>query len=772
MDWISLKQEMSYNSVQYIMNYINLLTKIKSLQDVDHFTLGTLYAVSGRSLAVLLLLTVLTTAFLYPVLSYGIVLWCTLVVLFLLYRLYCAYVFKVNDQKYSLKRWYKIFTMSAMLTALLYSLLGFAFLPYVDPYYQLFIVATLLGLSAGSGTSLSADYRIAIGYIVIMMFPLIISLLIFHTTEYFILSILITLYSAAQIIIILNTYSQRMQIKEMEEQQELIRNVFKESPVGVFSYDDHLRITDHNTALMKLFDNQKINGLDLNTFSDIYPVDILKKALTAGPQTYVGSYESINNDNFWIEVKCFPFSNGNTQNMGGIAIIEDKTKEHFALEQLEFLAHHDPLTNLLNRRGFKNYMNQLISREAHKKRYSLLFYMDLDQFKGINDSLGHAVGDEVLLLVSKRLIYVLESRCSISRLGGDEFIVIVPYVAENENEAKHKAHFYEKELIDIFKDPFIVDDLHLQIRSSIGMLIIEPRYTNIDEIIRHADITMYQAKNSNTGISYYNETLDKKQKALFELQHDLASAVDEDQLDLFFQPVVTIKEDILCSAEALIRWEHPSQGLLFPNDFIPLAIKAGLLPEISWWVLEKVCTQIAEWKKNDQWKLDYIAININGQQLVENNFPAKFFKKLKEYGLETSDIMIEITEQSLIDNFESTQHVINILRKKGVKCAVDDFGIGYSSLSYLKKLSFNTLKIDREFVKDIESNPKELQLVSTILDIGRQFDYNIVIEGVENKKQKELLIELDENLKYQGYYFSKPLHAEEFTQKFLKTGDV
>ena len=758
---------MSYNSVQYIMNYINLLSKIKMLQVVDKSILNTLYAVSGRSLIVLIILTVLTTRILYPVLSYNIVIWCAVVVLLILYRLYSAYAFKVNEQKYSLEIWYRNFAISAMMTAFLYSMLGFVFLPNLDPYYQLFIAATLLGLSGGSGTALVADFRIAIGYIIVMMFPLIVNLLIFNTTEYFIFTILITLYAIAQIIILWNNYIQRMQIKEMEEQHALIQNVFKEAPIGIFSYDDHLRITDHNKAMEYLFSNQELNGMDLNRLPDPRPVHSLTKALSEGSQTYVGPYESTKGDNFWIEIKCFPFDCKNTLDMGGVAIIEDKTKEHIALEQLEFLAHHDPLTNLLNRRGFKNYMKKLVSEEKHNKSYSLLFYMDLDQFKGINDSLGHMVGDEVLLLVSKRLVYVLDSTCIISRLGGDEFVVIVPYVAENENEARTKAHHYEKELTGIFEDPFIVEDLHLRIRSSIGMIIIEPMYINIEEIIRHADITMYEAKNSNTKISYYNEALDKEHKALFELQHDLAFAVDRDQFDLFFQPIVSIKENTLCSAEALIRWEHPTKGLLSPEDFIPLAIKAGLLSEITWWVLDKVCKHIAEWKKNNHWKLDHVSLNINAQQLVENNFPKKFFKKLKQHGLDYNDIMIEITERSLIDNFDNTQDVINTLRKKGVKCAIDDFGIGYSSLSYLKKLSFNTLKIDREFIKDIESNPKELLLVSTILNIGKQFNYTIVIEGIEDNIQKDLLIGLDEDLKYQGFHFSKPLHADEFTQKFL-----
>ncbi|TET90520.1 MAG: GGDEF and EAL domain-containing protein [Sulfurovum sp.] len=749
------------------MNFINLLSKIKKLQTIDKSTISTLYALSEKSLPVLIILTLLITVFLYPVLSYSIVIWCIVLVLFSLLRLYGAYVFKVNPQKYSIETWYKKFTISATLTAFLYAVLGFYFLHYLDPYYQLFIVATLLGLSAGSATSLSSDFRIAIGYIIIIIFPLIVSLLVIDTPLHYILATLLLLYFIAQIVMTYKMYLQKIQIKELEEQQVLLHNLFKEAPLGIFSYDDHLRIIDHNEALSHLFDNQNMKDLDLHTLSDTRPVSTMQKALTEGSQSYIGPYTSLKNDNFWIEAKYFPFTNDDHQTIGGIGIIEDKTKEHIALEKLEYFAHHDSLTALLNRRGFKNYMEGLVRGDKHENSFSLLFYIDLDQFKGINDSLGHSIGDKVLLAVSQRLVYILDSTCKISRLGGDEFIIIIPYVSKEEGIAKSKAEQYAKEIQDIFVDPFIIEDLHLHIRSSIGIIIIEPNYTNIEEIIRHADITMYDAKNLNGHIAYYNEDLDKRQKKLFGLQHDLAYAARENQLDLFFQPIVKMKDDTLLSAETLIRWQHPTKGLLSPEEFIPLAIKAGLISKITWWIVDKVCQQVSQWKKDKLWDLNYISININAQQLVENNFAIEFLKKLKENGLETKDIMIEITERSLIDNFESTQDVINTLRSHGVRCAIDDFGIGYSSLSYLKKLSFNTLKIDKEFVKDIAQKPQELTLVATILDIGRQFNYNIVIEGIEDKKQKELLLGLDEELSYQGFYFSKPIHAEEFTQKFL-----
>ncbi len=452
---------------------------------------------------------------------------------------------------------------------------------------------------------------------------------------------------------------------------------------------------------------------------------------------------------------------------GNIVLIEDKSHEHEIQKELEYVSAHDLLTGLLNRRGLHNRMEDFIAHENHQTRYSLLFFLDLNQFKGINDSLGHSVGDAVLLNVSKRLQDTMGENVTLSRLGGDEFIVIMPYVSDEETFAKEEAHKHASFILTLFDEPFVIGELHLHMSVSMGIVIVEPKQNNIEEIIRHADISMYHAKKSTGNISYYDKVLDERQKELFGLQHDLAYAVEKKQFEMFFQPIIGIKDNALYASEALIRWYHPTKGLLTPDAFIPLAIKAGLLSNITWWVLDEVCQHIVSWKKLGIWKLDYVSINVNAQQFVEKNFAKEFLKKLQAYGLETKDILVEITERSLIESFDSTQDVINELRSEGVRCAIDDFGTGYSSLSYLKKLSFHTLKIDREFVKDIESNPEELLLVSTILDIGRQFNYNIVIEGIEDKKQKDLLLGLDEGLKYQGYHFSKPLHAEVFQEKFL-----
>ena len=751
------------------MSFENLLYKLKALEVISDTMVNKLYSFTRKNLLILIGLNILTTLLLYPVLKSKILYWSGLVFILLVIRLYVTYIYKNNRETYTINQWYKMYLIFAFLTASAFSSLSFLFILEVDFYYQLLIITILLGLASGAVTALSTDFRLAIIYLAILMFPLMGTIVMTNTSTNYVLLLALVLYFIAQVGMIIRTYQHEVEFSVLETEQKLLHYLFKEAPLGIFIYDNKLKITECNEQFLTLFgnDRESIIGYDLHNMPDSNALTILKAAQLKGPQLYKGKYLSFLGEEFWVEVKVFPYKNKFNDMLGNIALIEDKSNEHRVQEELRYMAEHDGLTGLLNRRGLRNVMEDLVGDIKHESYYSLLFYLDLNQFKGINDSLGHTIGDAVLLNVSQRLKYSLGTDCYISRLGGDEFIVIMPFASVDEKITKTEAEKYASYIQTIFDEPFIIKDLHLHIKSSMGIIIIEPKYKNIEEIIRHADITMYHAKNAIGHISYYNEKLDEEQKELFGLQHDLAYAVDKNQFDIFYQPIVKIKDERLYAAESLIRWHHPEKGLLTPEAFIPLAIKAGLLSKITWWVLDELCQHIVEWKKFGLWSLEYVSINVNAQQLIENNFADEFLRKLKTYGLETRDIIVEITERSLIDNFDSTQNVINTLRKHGVRCAIDDFGVGYSSLSYLKKLSFNTLKIDREFIKDIESNPKELLLVSTILDIGRQFNYNIVIEGVEDKKQKDLLLGLDEELSYQGYYFSKPLHAEEFREKFL-----
>ena len=765
------------------MNISEKITQLKTLLPIDYKMVSNLYAMSEKSLLVVIVLSIVISYFLYPVLGLKIIVWNLLLLIVVTYRLFSAVAFRKNPKKYSLETWYSNFSIPTFLTAAFFAILAFMVIPYDDSVqHQLFIVIVLLGLSGGSGTALAPDYRIAIGYVMIIMFPLLVILLLKNTELYLIMAFLIIIYIITKIIVVVQGVKQHRKIirqeaqivtvkKALQEKQNLLYHFVEEAPLAIFSYDMNLRIIDGNDALLKLLKTTKeqILGLDLRTLPDSRVLDTMKKALHHGSQVYTGPYNSLQGLELWAEIICFAFNDDQGNVIGGMGIIDDKTKEHHAITELEFLAKHDLLTSLLNRRGLKEYMNSFMQEAEHKSFYSLLFYLDLNKFKHINDSLGHKAGDELLIAIADRLKKFVKKECIVSRFGGDEFIIVSPFVSESLTVTHKEAKDCIARIQKVFSKPFVVNNMNLSIRTSIGIVTIEPDTFDIEEIVRHADIAMYQAKKTgNDHTSYYDTQLDKERKKLFLLQHDLAYAPKNKQLQLYLQPLVSMEDEKLVAAECLLRWEHPKHGLLLPNEFITIAIETGLISDLTWWLVEEICKFILQLKKENIWKLNYISINIDAKQLLVNHFVSEFLSKLKKYGLQTSDIMIEITERSIIDNFDDTQDVINTLRNEGIKCAIDDFGIGYSSLSYLKKLSFDTLKIDREFVKDIQNRPDDIALIKTILAIGKQFNYHIVVEGIEEEKQKELLLEIDKDLIYQGFLFGKPIKANSFAKKYLQ----
>jgi len=768
------------------MNILKNLFKLRHHQSVKKSVLQELLSLERNTLITLILLETILLYILMPLIGNGIAAWYGLIVTLTLWRLYDGYDFKNNPKRHKLDMWHKRFIVKAWLTALFLSLLSLFVIPQLTNYYQLFIFIMLVGISAGAVKTLSNDYRTAIGYLIILLLPTAIEMLLLMRSDTYILAFLLIIYFFMQSSMVLHSYEKNQELErrkkeisevqeELFEKEEMLDLFFDQAPIGIFSYDRALNITDCNKSFLTHFSLQKkeIIGTNLNDLSDKKSIEIINNSFTKGIQTYIGPYDFPGTLEFWVEGKYSPIFNQNGVVIGGMGIIEDKTKEHKALNELKYLASHDPLTSLCNRRGFREFMDNLIHKEKHHSYFSLLFYLDLNQFKNINDSLGHTFGDKLLIEISKRLQVLINNGNNLTRLGGDEFIIVVPFIEKEIEKVKSKADEYVLKIQEIFNDFFIIDGVRIHIKTSIGIVIIEPGFTNLEEIVRHADISMYQAKrHGHEHISYYNTQFDKERKKTFDLQHDLISAIQENELKLFFQPIVNIKDDSLRAAEALIRWEHPERGLIQPVDFIPLAIDSGMITDIGWWVLEEVCQYIEKWKKSGDWKLKYVSININSKQLIKSNFIDTFLSKLKQYGVESHDIKIEITETSLIDNFKITQEVIKELHGHGIKCAIDDFGTGYSSLSYLKKLSFSVLKIDREFILDIVHNEEHITLVKTIVEIGKQFNYNIVVEGIEEEAQKKIIKEIDNTLSYQGFLISPPIPEAEFRKKFLNSTKV
>ncbi|MEA3417924.1 MAG: EAL domain-containing protein [Campylobacterota bacterium] len=763
------------------MKFFNQLLNFKRFtnsetEEIDKKLIYQLYLYAKKSLLTVLVLTAIVLAFLHDVVpGYLIYPWFALSVVLTVNRLYDSYRYIGHDCSNDYKKWYKKFTYKALLTVLLWGSIPILFLPYADDIYlRLLLVMIILGLSGGAMNSLSPDTRIATMYLVILLTPLSVSFLLLGTTIGYtlfalILVYLFTLFSVTKKAneLMVDTYRQQ---SELHTKQDELNSLFRQTPLAILYYDTNLKVLDCNHAFTTLFDltNNEFLGFDLNTLPDPRPIDSIKGALTKGTQHYAGPYKSTHGLDLWIDAKSSPIINDQGIVLGGITLIENKTIEKEALEELQHLALHDPMTSLGNRRSFNEFMAKLILEKEHRTHFSILFYLDLNQFKKINDSLGHAVGDQLLIHVSSRLKHLIKDGYNLSRLGGDEFAIVLPFIATDREGAYIAAEACGKKIEKIFSDVFVVREMHLHIKTSIGVVIVEPNAYNIEEIIRYADISMYQAKRKGRGaLSFYNAELDRERQELFKLQHDLNFAAENNQLKLAFQPIVNIKDDSLRAAESLLRWDHPEKGLLYPGQFIPLAVESGLIDDMGWWIIENICLQISDWKGKKVFKLRYISINIDAMQLQRVNFVEKLFAILEQYAIDPSEIKLEITETSLIDNFEQTREIIRTLQNHGIRCAIDDFGTGYSSLSYLKRLSFSVLKIDREFVKDMIQNPNDLFLVKNIIEIGKKLNYRIVVEGIETEEQKDILKKIDDTMSYQGFLFSPAISAEEFEKKFL-----
>jgi diguanylate cyclase (GGDEF)-like protein/PAS domain S-box-containing protein len=760
---------------------LKILSIIQSVNGTDDAMVDRLYHLSQRSLISLMAFVLFVSYFLYPTLQYKIIVWAVFLTGITIFRFLQLFEYHRRKERFEIKKWHKLFKYSNFLTAAIISILGFIFIFQVDSQEQLFIVVSLVGLTGGAMSSLFPDVRIMLGYITIVLFPLIAALFLIGGTLYTMLGVMLILYFITQLIIAINVHKQNLDLEEanreiLEAHTQLFKNretleyFYTQAPICIFSYDLDLKITECNNAFLSLFrlEKEEVIGMDLRTLPDKSPLNAIEQALEGSVETYVGPYVSLKGMEFWVEAKCFPIHDETYHVVGGVVLLENKTMEHEAVQKLKHMALHDALTQLSNRRGFKIYMEQMIAEKKHQDHYSLLFYLDLNRFKYINDSLGHTFGDKLLVEVAHRLQALMDTKNNLTRLGGDEFVIVMPFVSLSENETQEYAKVQAERIREAFEEAFVIEGARLYVKTSIGIVIIQPGFANIEEIVRFADISMYQAKkHGHDQVSFYNIKLDEERKETFELQQDLVHALEYDLFELYLQPILSIDNDHINAAEALIRWNHPKKGLLLPNDFIPLAIELGVVTEIGWWVLEKTCQTISQWKEQGIWDIEYISINLNAKQLIKEDFIERFFNILKSYNIAMQDIKVEITETSLIDNFELTQQVIHELQGRGIKCVIDDFGTGYSSLSYLKKLSFSVLKIDKEFIFDLEHNEDNETLIRTIVEIAKQFKYSIVVEGIETSEQKEIIRSIDHNLSYQGFLTSKPIPIKEFKKKYI-----
>jgi len=450
-------------------------------------------------------------------------------------------------------------------------------------------------------------------------------------------------------------------------------------------------------------------------------------------------------------------------------ITQRKAAEEALIIQKDILdhqAHHDVLTNLPNRLLFSDRLEQaIIKAKRHKKRFAL-FFIDLDQFKQINDSLGHDYGDEVLQIASRRLNKVIRAEDTLARLGGDEFTLLI----ENLKKEGDVSHLAQK-ILNVLNQPMIINDQALYISCSIGISFYPDDDTNAKNLLKFADAAMYKAKEEGrNNFQFYSSDMTERAFEHIAMEANLRKALNEKEFLVYYQPQVDTVSNKLTGMEALVRWNHPTMGLVSPARFIPIAEATGLIVELDQWVMKTAMKQIVQWNK-DGLNPGKLALNLAMKQLQLKDFVNILQGLLEESACKAEWLELEITEGQIMLNPEEAIKTLNKVSDLGIKLAIDDFGTGYSSLSYLKRLPIDKLKIDQSFVRDLPDDEEDAGITITIIALSQSLNLSVIAEGVETVEQKDFLLKNGCTC-IQGYLYAKPMPADEMETLLRKSGQA
>ena len=700
-------------------------------------------------------------------------------------RIILLLLFRKQETGYRNKeRWYWCFLVGAYAMATVWGSAPFFLIPEHSLSHQTLFVMIVIGLAAAGLSSLSPSFIVVGGFLSLVLIPLAVKMMLLGnelaqlegSLILFLWAVL--LLGAAKISGNLRENIQlrlqsvdREKILKISEQQ--YRHIFSNAPLGIFRYDAEGVIVDCNEEFVRIIGSSRelFIGLKmLDILQDQEMLSAIKASLTIGEGYYEGNYTSVAS-NKTIPLRAFfkAIKSSEQTTIGAVGIVEDFTQKMESEQQIQHHASYDFLTGLPNRRLLLEHLGNEIARAGRHGHYGALLFIDLDNFKTINDSLGHSVGDELLKVVGKRITECIRKEDIAARMGGDEFVIIATELGDSIGLAALKARGVAEKFSLYLSAPCQIAGQDLQITPSVGVSLFPKADVGVDDILKQADTAMYRAKSAGrNSIHFFLPTMQEAVDERLKLNMEIRKALDDDQFALYYQPQVDISGKLV-GGEALLRWIHPERGVVLPGTFLEIAEEIGLMQDIGQWVLQEACRQIKKWTDAGQLgDSQIISINISGKEIAAPDFVDTVKSILEKTGADSRHLGIELTEGSLISTGKDIVQKIMTLQQLGIKFSVDDFGTGYSSMSYLKSLPLNTLKIDRSFVNDIKDGSRDVVLVDTIIMLARNLGLEVIAEGVETE-QELLYLKAKGCIVYQGYYFSKPVPITTF-EEMLESG--
>jgi len=699
-----------------------------------------------------------------------------LVVLFGRWQLTQLYI-RPQGRTLSQVHWLYLFRLGILLTGLTIGSLNLLFFPREPIAYLLLAIIFPYGITVGA-VGMLVDFFSFFIYAMTLMMPIVYQTILVDDKLYVgtgALTIALMLfflkfskeYGSNFILTMRLRYEKEYLLEDLKEEKNKLNNrlgsVLNDGSIEIFINDaDSFNCLQVNRGAIENLGYTKeefenINFLDILTDQDQASFTELIAPLRNGRWEAVvhkGIHRRRDGSTYPVEARI----QLSTLDDPPILVVtaQDITERTEWEEKLIYQANFDQLTGLLNRHYMQSYMNSAFTRARRSKKKVALLFMDLDNFKNINDTLGHDVGDEVLKLTAVRLRDLLRESDTPARTGGDEFTVLLESLDKNVH-----AEVVARKLINVFKEPFIINEREVYATVSLGISIFPDDGQSLDQLMQYADMAMYQAKEDGRNtFRFFSLEMRKSSEELMAVANQLRYALEKEELSLYYQPKVDIKRGRITGAEALLRWNNPELGNVSPDVFIPLAENLGLINELGSWVLASACLEAKHWENSLGENLT-VSVNVSPQQFRSGTLLEAVDMALTTSGLSTNRLELEITESLLLQDSDQPLAVLKTLEGQGVGLALDDFGTGYSSLSYLKRFPLHVLKIDRSFINDLEENKNSRALVEAIIAMGQSLKLEIVAEGVETKEQLSFLRHRNIDM-IQGYFFSPPLPVEEF----------
>ncbi|MAY07119.1 MAG: histidine kinase, partial [Pseudomonadales bacterium] len=463
----------------------------------------------------------------------------------------------------------------------------------------------------------------------------------------------------------------------------------------------------------------------------------------------------------WLTISAVHDAKGRLTNY--VASLTDISERKDAEEKIQHLAFYDPLTNLPNRRLMRQRLEQALVVCRREQHYAALIFLDLDDFKNVNDLYGHQIGDGMLCQVAERLRHALRERDTVARFGGDEFVVLLEGLEVNATEAATQVEHIGRKLLQTLREPYLIKDQVFSSSASLGIVLFNDEQHTADELMQYADLSMYSAKAAGKDmLSFYDPQMQAVVSMRIELEEDIRRGLAQEEFVLYLQPQADASGNFE-GAEALVRWQHPSRGLLAPGVFIDIAERSGLIESLDLAILRQGCELLARWAQQPQTATLSLAVNISARLLYRDDFVCQVREILQQTGASALQLKLEITESLLLTDVDKAVSRMQLLREMGVRFAIDDFGTGYSSMAYLQRLPLDQLKIDQSFVRGLPDDKGNIAIVRAILSMAEGLELEVIAEGVEHPAQQDIL-RLHGCRHFQGYLFGKPMSVDAFLE--------